>query len=93
MRRAAALADLVDAEIDRVEGERTRAQARLDDCARSFREQGLSLFSAAARVRRGQLGGGALSDQEVSEARDEFVREGVAEPDRMILLMAPGPIG
>jgi hypothetical protein len=90
MRRAAALANLVDAELDRMRGKRASARKRLNHCVHAFEEQGMHLFSAAARARLGQVEGGSLGDQLLRDARQEFSNEGVAEPDRMIALLAPG---
>jgi hypothetical protein len=88
MRRASALANVVDAALDHADGDGQRARKRLQHCVRAFEEQGLSLYAAAARVRLGQLVGGAIGEQQTRDATQEFTREGIVRPDRMVALLA-----
>ena len=89
MRRASALAALVNAAVDRAEGDRESARRRFVDAARAFDEQGLRLFAAAARMRLGELTGGERGEQLVRSGTEEFLSEGVLVTERMLAVHAP----
>lgn len=71
-------------------GEEARTRNRLEEAIEGFERQGMSLYAAAARVRLGEQtpgpGGAALA----RAGYDEFGREGVASPARMVAMLAPG---
>lgn len=90
VRRAAPLGDLIHAALDRSEGEIARARGRIEHSIRAFDEQGMELFSAAASVRLGALSGDRQHQLLADTARAGLSREGVANPARMVDLLAPG---
>jgi tetratricopeptide (TPR) repeat protein len=90
IRRAAPLAELVDAALDRAEGNVDGARRRLATCVKVFGDHGLRLFSAAATVRLGELTSGSNGQSHVERGLAEFHREGVVDPGRMIDMLAPG---
>ena len=90
MERAAALADLVEAAIDRSEGDARGAERQLHRCVVAFDDLGMRLFSAASRVRLGELAGEAAGQALVAAGYAEFQNEGVVAPARMVDLLAPG---
>lgn len=90
IRRAAPLADLIEAAIDRSEGETRSAERRLRRCIVAFDDLGMRLFSAAARARLGQLDGGSAGQVLVERAHAAFRSEEVVNPSRMTDLLAPG---
>jgi len=90
MPRAAPLAGLVEAALDRSEGEIESSERRLKQCIRGFDDQGLRLFSAAARVRLGELARGNRGELLAQGGYAEFEREGVVSPGRWVGLLAPG---
>jgi len=89
IKRAAPLADLVEAAIDRNEGEARSAEKRLGRCIVALDDLGMRLFSAAARARLGQLSGGANGQVLVERAYAAFQSEDVVNPSRMTDLLAP----
>lgn len=90
LKRAIPMAAMVDAAIDVATGARERADARLDEAAKAFDQQGMQLFAAAARLRLGQIRGGEEGRALVHEARERFRAQNVANPDRMAGILAPG---
>jgi serine/threonine protein kinase len=88
--RAAALADLVESAIDRSEGDIRSSERRLRQCIAAFDDLGMRLFSAAARVRLGEVTGDGAGEALADTGYAEFGREGVVNPSRMVDLLAPG---
>ncbi len=88
--RAAPLAELVDAALDAAEGKRESAEGRLQRSIDDFEKLGLTLFAAAARVRLGELRGGALGKKLAESAQAAFDREGVVNLRGILSVLAPG---
>jgi hypothetical protein len=88
--RAAALADLVESAIDWGEGDLRGAERRLRRCIAAFDGLEMRLFSAAARVRLGELAGDSAGEVLARTGYAEFDHEGVINPSRMVDLLAPG---
>jgi hypothetical protein len=90
IQRAAPLAELLEAALDRQERKDEQARAHLQHAGRLFHQQGLKLFAASSRVALGELTRGTEGDELVRSGLVPFEREGVAEPLRMVALLAPG---
>jgi hypothetical protein len=88
--RAAPLADLADAAVQHVTGNRDGSRALLESAIAGFDREHMSLYSAAARTRLGQLLGGSHGAELTELASREFEREGVVEPACLIDMFAPG---
>jgi hypothetical protein len=88
--RAAPLASLLHAALDRAEGDLDGARRRLRQAADAFERQRLRLLSASATARLGELMAGSAGARLVDEGLDAFRAEGVVEPWRMIDMFAPG---
>jgi hypothetical protein len=89
---AAAIADLLATGL----GTLTPAVARtdvamlLENTALAFAHEEMALFAAAARRRLGEISGGPRGSALVSEADAWMNAHGVANPERMTLMLAPG---
>jgi hypothetical protein len=90
IQRAAPLAALVEAALDRQEHKDEQARMHLRYAERLFAQQGLELFSASARFALGELTRGRTGDELSRSGLALFEREGVAQPLRMVALLAPG---
>jgi hypothetical protein len=90
IRRGEPLARLIDAAITAGDGDAPTACASLQACVDAFGAEGVRLFGAAARARLGVLRGGEQGGELVARAEDAFRQEQVADPARMIQLIAPG---
>ena len=90
VRRAAPLASLLDAALDRAEGDLENARRHLRDAAEAFGRQGLRLLAASATARLGELTFGAEGARLVDEGLGAFHAEGTVEPWRMVDMLAPG---
>ncbi|HVW28774.1 MAG TPA: protein kinase [Polyangiaceae bacterium] len=90
VRRAAPLAALMHAALDRAEGDVEGARRRLREAAQAFEGQGLRLLAASATARLGALTPGPDGARLVEEGLSAFRTEGVIEPWRMIDMFAPG---
>lgn len=65
----------------------------LDEAARGFDELAMTAHAAAARYRCGELVGGRDGDRLRGEARARLAAAGVARPDRIVEMYAPGDAG
>ena len=90
VRRAAPMAALIHAALDRAEGDVASARRHLEDAVAGFERQGLRLFAAAARVRLGELTPGAEGVRLSSDGLDAFRAEGIIDPRRMVAMLSPG---
>jgi eukaryotic-like serine/threonine-protein kinase len=89
-RRAPGIAALTEAAIDFSEGDVASSRVHLTASINAFEEQGMRLFSAAARVRLGALTSGGIGASLVDTGFAAFRDEGVASPERMLDMLAPG---
>ena len=88
--RAVPWAALAEAAAEWSAGDDASARARLEEAVAGFDRQGMQLYAAAARVRMGErtrLHGGASLAQ---AGREVFAREDVANPARLVGMLAPG---
>jgi hypothetical protein len=88
--RAAPLAALLHAALDRAEGDLDGARHHLRASSAAFGRQGLRLFAASATARLGELTPGADGPRLVEQGLDAFRAEGVVDPWKMIDMFAPG---
>lgn len=88
--RAAPWAALVEGALACSEGDDAAARERLETAARGFDRHGMQLFAAAAQVRIGQCTPKAGGESIAQAGRRAFAREGVANPARMVEMLAPG---
>ena len=72
-------------------GDPVEAATRLDDAARAFAACDMTLFAAVARLRRGQLEGGAAGKAEVAAAKRVMTDQAVADPDAFARTLWPWP--
>ncbi len=84
------LADLVLAGVHAVERDVRQAADLTERAMTGFAAAGLRAFAMAAKRRLGELRGGDEGLKLVSEADDWFRSEGVAAPDRITAMLAPG---
>lgn len=89
-RRAAPLAGMIEAALDVADGNEGVGKSRIEQSIREFDRQGLRLFSAAARVRLGELATGDERAELTEDGYAEFRGEGIANPARMVAALAPG---
>ncbi|MFI5302808.1 MAG: hypothetical protein ACHREM_32365, partial [Polyangiales bacterium] len=85
-----AFAELVAAAIAAQRGDRAQAEMLLRASIDAFTRIEMQLFAAAARARLGAIVGGAAGETMVAESERAFRAQGVARPERMIAMMAPG---
>jgi len=85
-----AQAALARAGIESVRGRRQEALALATSAQVELERAALGQYAAAARWRRGALLGGAEGAAHVEAARAALADEGVADPGRMVDLLAPG---
>ncbi len=89
-RYAAPTANLILAGADTVEGKTEAGLAHLEKAIAGFVAAEMGLFATVSRRRKGELLGGDEGRALVVEA-DDFMRgEGVAKPERIATLLAPG---
>ncbi len=81
---------MIDAGLRALEGEREAAAALLAKAEAVFKRAGMELHVAAARRRRGQLAGGAGGQVLIEQADGWMIGEGIARPERMAAMLAPG---
>lgn len=87
---ASALAELLfAARLALTKAPSSRVMARFEEAEALLAAVGLSSYSAAARVRLGEATGGEEGARIRAEGVAYFEREGVADPDRMIQVLAP----
>jgi hypothetical protein len=88
--RAAPWAELVDASLAWSDRDEAATRRRLDRAIEGFERQGMQLFAAAARVRLGELARGTGGAAMARAGEEAFARERVANPARMVAMLAPG---
>jgi eukaryotic-like serine/threonine-protein kinase len=88
--RGAPLADLLESAIDWRAGDIHGAERRLRRCVAAFDDLEMRLFSAAARVRLGELTADRAGEALASDGYAEFDREGGVNASRMVDLLEPG---
>jgi len=88
--RAAPLAALIGAGLDRDDGRREDAERRLRLAIAAFGAQHMNGFRAAARVRLGELVGGSEGDVQMAMGRAFLRDEGVADVACVVDMLAPG---
>ncbi len=85
-----AKAALVRARVHAASGEDEAAAAALADAADRFDSLGMALHAAVARYRLGELRGSTGGDEMVEAARAWMLDQGIANPARMVAMIAPG---
>jgi tetratricopeptide (TPR) repeat protein len=90
IQRARPLADLLEAGIDRHEGDIHAAERRLRRSIAAFDSLGMRLFAAAARARLGELTPGEAGEDLTRRGYAEVRSEGVVDPHRIVGILAPG---
>jgi hypothetical protein len=90
MGRAAPFNHLAHAAVEHLTGRSDVARALLERAIQGFDREHMSLFSAAARARLGQLLDGPAGADLAEAAQRDFQREGVVNPGRLIAMFAPG---
>jgi eukaryotic-like serine/threonine-protein kinase len=88
---ASALADLVDATVHQARGSVELAVPALEAAEAALRACDMNLYAAAARYRRGGLVKGVAGQTLVDQARVAMEEQHIANPARLIDLLAPGP--
>ncbi len=88
--RAVALGEMVDAAVDRSEGNLHSARKRLRRCVATFDKLGMRLFAAASLVRLGEMTRDGTGETIARAGHAAFESEGVVNAARMIDLLAPG---
>jgi serine/threonine protein kinase len=90
VRYAAPMANLILAGADAVEGKIEAGLLHLEKAIAEFTAVEMDLFAAVSRWRKGELLGGDEGRALVAQA-DEFMRgQGIAKPERIASLLAPG---
>jgi hypothetical protein len=87
---ARAMAALLFASIDAIEGDAAKAVVHLRAALDVFEAKGMQLYRESARWRLGQMMGGAQGAALTTAAEAWADREGAKSPPRMLRLMAPG---
>jgi hypothetical protein len=86
----APLAALLRAGVAAKRGEGARTLALLADARRDFEARGMALFAVAARLLLGERLGGDAGRALAAGARDFLREQRIADPERMIAMLAPG---
>jgi len=84
------LADLVLAGVQGIRGDEAGAALLMERAMSGFEAAGLVAFVMAAKRRLGALRGGEVGANLVADADGWFRSEGVAKPDRITAMLAPG---
>lgn len=84
---------LVSAAVKTQHGETERACQDLREAVDLAIEFGMELVAASARHRLGELVEGSEGAESIADARDWMSRQGIADPARMLDLIAPGFAG
>jgi len=84
------LAQLRQADIATIRGERPQALALLRDAEAGFEAAAMALHAAVARYRRGELLTGPAGRALVEEADRWFASQELTNPRRMVAMLAPG---
>ena len=87
---AIALAVLVEAGIASTTNEKSRAVSILRDALERLEAVPMQSFAAAARYWLGSLLGGEEGDRHLLQARDWMESQGIKNPRRMAMMLAPG---
>lgn len=87
---AAPLANLLDAGVADVRGERDVAVAGWREAERGARARGMVLFARSAAYRAGVTLGGQEGEASVHEVRAQLATQQIRDPDRLCALLAPG---
>jgi hypothetical protein len=87
---AAPMADLIRAALAHLRADRSGAVALCDAAATAFERLDMGLFAAAARMRSGLLASDAAHHARASAALAWMRAQGVASPERIADLLAPG---
>jgi hypothetical protein len=83
-------AHLMRAGLANLRGDTEAASSHLDDAIADADANLMRLCAAAARLRKGELVGGAQGEELVAEARAWMTGEGIVEPGRMADVVLPG---
>jgi serine/threonine protein kinase len=84
------LAHLLRAGIHAARGDEAAALALLPEAATGLDAASMALYAAAARLRQGQVLGGAQGKQLVDAATRWMTDQGITNPARMTAMLAPG---
>jgi len=84
------IADLLAGSAAAGRGDRARALASLERAASGFERTSMALHAAAARLRHGQILGGAAGDEICARANADMLAAGVVAPPRIAAMLAPG---
>jgi hypothetical protein len=87
---AEALALLIRATVAQARGEKSQAVEKLQSAETALRECHIHHHAAAAQYRRGALIGGDQGRALVDAATEWMLRQQIANPARMVNLLAPG---
>ncbi|MCB1056505.1 MAG: AAA family ATPase, partial [Acidobacteria bacterium] len=85
-----ALAGLVEAGLESLQGRRRKVLALLESAAEGLEGREMTLYAAAARRRLGQLIGGPQGAEQILEADARLREAGIENPEAMADLLAPG---
>jgi hypothetical protein len=84
------MANLVEAALDTLDGERGRAMGKLETAADAFAGLGIRGYEHATRVRLGRLQGNAAGAQAADAAEAHLRTQGVRDVPRFFDMLAPG---
>jgi eukaryotic-like serine/threonine-protein kinase len=90
---ATALARQVGAMIAAAVGDRDGGARRFAEAARAFDDCDMSLHAAVARIRSGELAGGAAGTARAAGGAQALRERGVADPDAFARMLCPRPEG
>jgi tetratricopeptide (TPR) repeat protein len=81
---------LVSACMAHVDGDDERAARELEAVSKGFEDSETMLHAQAAGYRRGQIIGGSAGERMQADARARIATLGVARPERIVAMLAPG---
>jgi hypothetical protein len=84
------IADLLSGSAAAGRGDRARALVLLERAASGFERGAMALHAGAARLRHGQILGGAAGDEMCARANADMLAAGVVAPPRIAAMLAPG---
>lgn len=88
--RSRPLARLIVATLFAADGAAENARVELRRCISEFEDRDLQMFAAASRLRLAELSAPAVHDKLYEAAMTAFRQEQIADPSRMLGLLAPG---